>query len=175
SASPPIESELELVEVGIHMLRADLMIRADDRTLEQRKRALNRVRMDLSAYPFFLGVIHAVVRRLIVAAEPLICRPVIGIDSLFAFGRVLLDEADQRAPVGPLADLETNVAAALDRAHHHRLVVHAVRHPAAPTHEGLVHFDSARERLRIDLLHGGANAMAEVPRGLVARAERPLE
>src|SRR5207249_9136954 len=119
SAPSAVEPKLKLVEIGVEMLRADLMICTNDRTLEQRKRALNRIGVDLATYPFFLGMVHAVVRRFVVAGEPLVGRSVIGVDRFLALGRALLDKTDQRTPVGTRANFQPNLAAALDRTHHH--------------------------------------------------------
>src|SRR5207247_9054372 len=108
SAPTPIESKLEFVEVGVEMLCAQMMVGPDDGTLEQRKRALDRVGVDLAAYPFFFGVVHAVMRRLLVAGKPFVGRAVVGVDSLLPFGCVVFDESHQRAPVGTRADFQPN-------------------------------------------------------------------
>lgn len=56
-----IESPLELVQIGIHMLRADLVKRSNNRTIEEGPRAFDIVGMGFSAHPLFGGVIHRIV------------------------------------------------------------------------------------------------------------------
>ena len=49
---PIVEAVLKLIEVQIQMLRGHLVKRADERTLEQAPRALDRVRVVVVAPPF---------------------------------------------------------------------------------------------------------------------------
>ena len=46
-----VETPLKLIEVGVKVLFAELMVTADDRPLEQAPDALHRVRVNVAAHP----------------------------------------------------------------------------------------------------------------------------
>ena len=61
-----IVSPLKLIEIATHVLDAHLVERPGEGTLEQRPDALYAVRMDIANNPFFLGVDHRFMARVMV-------------------------------------------------------------------------------------------------------------
>src|SRR5207248_6202925 len=55
--APVVEPELEFVQVAVEMLRAHLVERTDDRSLEQTPDTLDAVRVNVAADPFLGAVI----------------------------------------------------------------------------------------------------------------------
>ena len=91
---PIVKSELEFIQIGRKMLRTDLMIRTNNRPLEERERAFDRVRMHVAAHPFVSGVVDALVLGLLVF-DALVGYKVVGIDGL-SIGSMLLDKLVER-------------------------------------------------------------------------------
>src|SRR5256885_866006 len=61
-----VEAPFELIQVGIQMLPAYLMIRADDRPLEKRPHAFHAVCVNVAAHPLFASVIDCLMFSVLV-------------------------------------------------------------------------------------------------------------
>ena len=68
-----VEPEGNLVKVGRKVPNAEMVIGADDRTLEKRPHALDRVRVNISPNPFVVKVIDRLMAGVGVAYA--LCRP----------------------------------------------------------------------------------------------------
>jgi hypothetical protein len=94
---------LQFVQVGFQVLHADLVVSADDAALEKAPDALNAVRVDIPAHPFFLRVINALVPRVFVGNAD-VGGELVGVDR-FGIGRgMLMDEGVECFLIRPLED-----------------------------------------------------------------------
>ena len=177
-AVTPIESEAHLFEVSRKMLRADLMPRPNDSSLQQRERGFNRVRVDVSPNAHILT--SAMIHRLMPhALHGLRIRAELIRDNHIHIGTdVLLNVLGQRPGLNVFGAEETQITAPLPDADHNLFVVQlrcATFAAILPAHIGLVNFNRAIQHWAISLNHRVADAMAEVPSGLVAYTECPLK
>src|SRR2546423_8129443 len=167
------------------MLLRNLMIRANDRTLEQRPYALNRVRVSLAAHIFAQVMIDCFVARVLIF-NSVIGRPRI---SHNAFGRIIkagFDEVMKRATIIRLLNLETNAAAALNRSENHCLAncaatlnnflstasVHVL---SLAAYVRFVNLYNLFEKRCVSIRDSRAYTVAEIPCGFVGHAKRALE
>src|SRR5437016_13144538 len=95
------------------MFDAYLMIRADDRTLEQAPNAFNAVGMNITNYPFFRRVIHPTMFRVGILNPP-ISRHFVGVDRFRVSCSDVMDELMQRGLVGMGDNLQPNLASPVD-------------------------------------------------------------
>jgi len=172
---PVVVPPLKLIEVGVKVLRGDLMERPDNRAVEKAPDVLDGVGVELAPDPFFLAVIDRFMLRVAVP-DALVGGPLIRHDDLGIVVSVLLDEPVERFLVGGLDGLEPDLALALDGPDNDGLVsLVAVAHALdAPAHKGFVHFDDAAQLLGVQFSHSGPDAVAEIPRRLVGNFQRPL-
>lgn len=155
------------------------MVRTDNGPLEQRPCVLNAVGMNVSAHVLFgsvidrfmLGIVilNAEVGRVLVRVNPL---------------RIRLSGLSNEFPnnllawvLAALLSLHSDRSATLDCSDNHSLVseVGAESPMLFAANPGLIHFDRATQFCRANLLHGLADAMAEIPSRLVAHGQRALE
>jgi hypothetical protein len=66
---PVIEAPCDLIEVRRQMLHRKLMVRADNRAVEEAPDALNRVRVNVAPNPLFRRVVNPLMARVFVAAS----------------------------------------------------------------------------------------------------------
>lgn len=168
------------------MLRADVMPRAEDAALQKRKRALNRVGMNVAVNVNAPAVIHGLVARLEVRDRLLVCPKFVGNDHVNVLAHVLADVAGESAGRNIFGVEEAQIAVALADADHDFLAalaapvdllrailrVHILRLAAD---ERLVNLNRAVQHRAIRLTHRAADAVAEIPSRLVANAERALD
>ena len=67
---PIIEPMLQLIQVGVQMLHANMVVGADDRAFKQAPDALNAVRVNVATHPLFRAVIDALVAS-VASATPM--------------------------------------------------------------------------------------------------------
>lgn len=177
-----IKAPLEFLKVTVQMLRAHLMVRADNRALEQRPYALDAVGVNISTNPFFRAVIDAMVFGIRVF-DPEVTGVIVGVD--FAGFRVnrFRYEAVKGFPVAPLLLLlnaKPDRTAALECPENHRFVseVAASNVAALPADVGFVAFDRstlAADRRGVYFGHSLADAVAEVPGSLICYFDRAAQ
>src|SRR5215204_1577955 len=152
------------------------MIRTDDRPLQEAPDVLKRVRVNVSPHVFSFAVLDRFVLGILVC-DPLIGFPFIGVDSFDIPGYVFTDEAVQGLPVSAPYHLQDNVPAALQGSHNDSFVTRI----AAPfaldlaADERFIGLYYAFQELGIYLVQGSADAMAEIPGGLVGDSDSTLE
>src|SRR5947209_3296278 len=115
---PIVETEFKLIKVTVKMLNTDLMIRANDRTLEKRKHAFNAIGVNVAAHVFICAVIHRFVRCVLVC-DSIIRLPLVSHNALRLIIQSRLNELVQCLTVARLFDSQTNTAAALNRRQSH--------------------------------------------------------
>src|SRR5882672_5309541 len=155
------------------------MIRANHRSLEQRPCVLNAIRVNVTAHILFSSMVHRFVFRVMVF-DAEIRRVLVRVNLL----RVRLGSLGNKFSndllawvLATLLGLHSDRSAALDCSDNHSLVseVGAESPMLFAANPGLIHFDCATQFCRANLLHGLADAMAEIPSRLVAHCERALE
>lgn len=133
-----VKPMLQLIQIGVQMLRADLVIRTDDGAFKQAFVRVDRFRVGMG---------------------------------------VLSDELVQRVLRGVFDNLQANFASTLHRTNGDCFVATI---PAPMTANlsadiGFVHFHNAPQKLAVGITHRGADAMAQMPSGLVSDVQRPLD
>ena len=173
---PIVKPMLQFIQIGVQMLNAHLMIRTDDGALEQAPDALNAVSVNVADNPFLGRVVNPMVLRVGILNAP-IGRKLVGVDR-FRVGRgVVVNELVQGRLVRVLDDLKPNLSRRWTAPMAIALFPFvAAAHPAhLPADVGFVHFDNAPQKLGVNLAHGSADAMAEMPRGLIGNVQRALD
>ena len=82
---PIVKPMFKLIQIGVQMFDTDLMIRADNRPLQEAPNALDAVSMNIADNPFLCGMINPTMLRIGVLNSP-IGWHFIGIDR-FCVGR----------------------------------------------------------------------------------------
>jgi hypothetical protein len=104
-------------------------------------------------------------------------RPVVGVDGFSLRVGVLLDEIVKGLAVKTVDDLESSLAATLNDSNDNALVA-LVPHPAPllfATYPSFVNLDLATQFRGVGFGHGVADAMAEIPSGLVRDSDGALD
>lgn len=176
-----IESECHLIQIGREMLCADLVPCSHDAALQEREGRFDCVGMNVA-----LNIDAVLVPDGLVF---------FGGDSGFGHGERIGSEFIRNDHINILAHVltdvlchgarlripsmeETQIAIALADSNNHFLrflsSVDALS-DLLPANVGFVHFDSAIKHRLLGFVHGSADAMAEVPRRLVADSKSPLD
>src|SRR5882724_2385552 len=106
------------------MLNGDLMVRTNNRTLEEAPDVLQRIRMNDAAHPFFLSVVYRYVQRIVIG-NALIARMFVREDGLSFIRNLRFDESVKGffSCWQFASDSQPNVPDALNCAYDHRFVV----------------------------------------------------
>jgi len=172
-----VVSEGRFVEVGRKMLGAELMVGANDRPLKQAPDALNGVGVNLPMNPLVPSVVDRLVLRVLVP-NALVAGPFVRVDFPHLAVDVVLDEAPKGLVASVRNNLHTDAAPALCGSDYdHLAFATATSDTAAPTSdERLINLNDVEQAKSRPLwFHRGADAMAEIPSGLIADLEHPLE
>lgn len=178
---PAVEAESHFVQIGREMFCTDTVPRPDYSALEQAKGGFNGVRVNVAINVdlrlmldcFMLrGHCDALDRRRIGIQF-------VGHDYVNICAHVLSDEVRQRAALYVSRMKETEIAATLTDAHYDLLVGISVSGFAVgvlfSADVGFIYFDRAIHHRTFYFLHGGPDAMAEIPCRLVANSECALD
>jgi hypothetical protein len=171
-----VEAELQLIKVGVKVLRANLMVATDDGALQEAPDVLKRVRVNVAPNVFSFAVLDRFVLGVLIG-DTLVSFPFVGIDGFNIAGDVFTDEAVQGLPVSSPYYLQDDIPAALQGSYNDSLVT-CIAAPLAfdlAAHEGFIGLDDALQQLGVNLIESGSDAMAEIPRCLVGHTERTLE
>jgi hypothetical protein len=165
-----VVTELKLREVEREILRADMMVRANDSALEQRPETFNAVGMNLTANVFVLGMLHGFV-FITQSVQVVIATVLIGSDKTHLIADNLADKAVERSRVRSFDYLTDYIAFTADRADNRSfpaqtgnvlfLTPMAILVFAVKTR--LVYFDDAHKLLEVRIVHRGAEPMRHVP------------
>ena len=154
------------------------MERTDDRTLKQAECAFDAVRVNVAAHVFASRRDSTVSCVVFAVADAPIRGQFVGHDALADSAHVRPDETVERFAVRPCPVRHANLAVTLNAPQHHRL---CCSRPAAPLPRRACRrcrFRRTsmvpRQRFGIRVSHGLADAVAEIPRGLVRHAQHPL-
>lgn len=175
-----IEAECHFVEVCGEMFGADLVPASNDAALQQREGGLNCVcRNTLSVLisDIFSGImidnlVFLIPDGILVGGEAIRNKHV-------NIGRnILSDVLSQGSTLCILGVEKSQIAIALPNANDYFFVVHSATAPLAAilsANIGFVHFDGTVQHWPLSFFHSRTDAMAEVPRGLIAHAQSPLD
>ncbi len=170
---PAVEAERHLIKVGLQMLCADLVPRADDAALEQRKCGLDRIRVDISTDVLFRLVVHGLVFSAVDSSfdhSRWVTRQFVGDDDFYIGADVFLDVLRQCARLRILSMEESQIAAALPDSDDNFFLILAVLNSFSSllsSDVGFIHFDRASQHRLIDLLHCVPDSMTQIPCGFV--------
>ncbi len=173
-----IESEFHLFKVGWEMLGANPVPRSHDAALEQGECRFDGVGVNVSHDVHAGTVINfLVVRSLDFPHGRFVRGSVISENHFHILADILADVTCECPAFGIVRMEEAEIAVALADADHYLFVVHAsdpafALVPAADVSN--VHLDFAVQHRLIGLRHSVTDAMAEVPRRLVAHSDRAL-
>src|SRR3990172_7469037 len=151
------------------------MIRANDRPLQKRPYALNRVSVDVTPYPFLGTMIDRFVLCISVS-DSLVGRPFVSVDSLSIRGRVLSDKLVECLTSIIVNHLKPCLTATLSSTYHDCLVaLVAVPHSFSLTaHVSLIDFHNALEQTRRAVIHRSSYPVAKIPGCLIGHPDSPL-
>src|SRR5438067_2990546 len=157
------------------MFDAHFMIRADDRTLQEAPNALNAVSVNIANNPFFGGVINPLVLSVRIFDSP-IRGHFIGVDRFRVRCGVVMDKLMKHSLSSVRDDLQANHAVALDCSDSDSLVPLVTPAVSAhlPADVRFIHFYNPSKKLAVNLAHGSADAMAEIPSGFISNIQRAL-
>lgn len=177
-----IESEFHLCEVSRKMLCADLVPRSDDATLQEREGVFDCVGMNVPVNINLVTMTNGLVLSAFDASSDhrFWIAGVFVRDHYFNIGaHSFFDVLRQRPRLNVASVKEPQFATTLPESDNNFLVaIRSVPSLAAslPTaDERFVHFDSTVRHRAICLFHGSTNAMAQVPRGLIAHSESTFD
>lgn len=172
-----VKAPRHLLQVGGKMLHRNLMPRAHYATLEQRERGFDRVRRDAEPTlvpDVLLGlVIHRLVFAVVLRGFEVVELRFVGHDDIDGLVHVSRNDLVDFVLIQIAGRDEVQVTAALTNADDWRVLLPLVRVLGVATDVHLVNFNRAFE-LMVRLFHGLADAVTEIPRGLVGDAEHSL-
>jgi hypothetical protein len=178
---PTIETERHLFAVGLEMLGANLVPRSHYSALEQGESGFDsvgvNVALDVDVELVANRLVASLFTKLLCCAS--VASPIVGIQNFDIFAQVFPNVLFESSALCILGVKEAEIAATLPYADYDFLVIvrSGVASPVAllATDEGFVHLHLAAQHWPIDFDHGGSDAVAEVPRGLVADSQGSLD
>ena len=158
------------------MLCAEFMVVARYRPFQEAPDVLNGVGMGIFHNIFTLAVRDRLMLSVMVPDTP-VRGPVVGVDGLgFVIGG-LLNEIVQGLSNEAVDNLESGLAATLDGSNNDAFVAPVTVADAllSTTYPSFIHLNLAAQFRRIGFGHGIADAVAEIPRGLVRDPDGSLD
>jgi hypothetical protein len=173
-----VVAELELREIEREISLADVVIRADDSALQPCPERIAIGRVDLAAHVLAFVVIYGFVPK--VTVQTAVACILIGRYKFNLVTDGLANEAFERFRRSIFDDLADDVARPANRAYNADLsrteparscmfALAFVTISLFPANESFVHFNDAHKLLELRIVHGGAQAMAEIPRRMQRR------
>src|SRR3954451_5160518 len=181
-----VPAECGFVQVRRKVLDAELVVRADHAPVKEAPNALNRVRMNLAAHPLIAREVDVLMARVVVS-DTAIGAMGVRVDRFGVVMHHIGQESLHGLARGVRSHAKPNLTSALNCPENDGLVAAPPQRVAllgavavVPVAElaadvGLVGLhDPAQERRRL-VVHRGPDAVAEIPGGLVADSEHPLQ
>ena len=154
------------------------MERSDDAPLEQRPDALDTVGVHVSQDPLLNRMVNGFMASIVVG-NPQVGRQFVGVDSLCLVMDCPVDEVVESVASDVGDAFQTNVTVPLDGPSDPGLVALEAPSlaPCLAAYQGFVHFDHSEQRRAGQgvVAHGCADAMAEIPGGLVSDSQSSLD
>jgi len=178
-----VETKLKFGEIQRQIFLADVVVCADDSTLQKTPKVIDIRGMNLAAHILARAVANELVR--IIGSQIHVTVGFIGRDQINSVADGLAHESVQRAFIGALDHPANHVTLAADCADDWSLACGATSDIRAlvgvfvlffSAHERLVYFDDAHQLLKFGIVHRGAQAMAHEPSGAVrAASDHPMD
>lgn len=166
-----IEPERDFVQIRWQMLGTDLVVCADQTAFQKTPNIFNGIDVHLAA-----GSVFGFVKRLVLGklANAVVALKRICNDHVDVFAQFFLDKLSQGFPVHFRQCFHADFAAAFNHADNASLTRRSTSTLAGlcSAHEGFIHFNRSVQQGFI--LHGIADAMAQIPRRLVGYAQGAL-
>jgi len=166
-----VEAECNFVQIGLEVLRTDLVPRSHDAAFQEREGRLHRVRVHVAANIHAILVLDGFMPAAVDTGFDHCFRVgcvFVGHDHIYVTAHVCLDEVSQRATLYVLSMEETQIATVLPNANYDFLVgVESVMAGSLSTNVSLVYFDSTVHHGPIYFFHGSTYPMAKIPSGFV--------
>ena len=149
--------------------------RTNDGTLKQTPDSLNAVGVNVAAHPFLGAVVHLLMLGVFVR-EVAVALPLVGVDGFYVVGNMLLNEGMESLAIRVLDLLKSNAASALHHSDNDGLVapVAMAETLCLATNPSLIDLYDAVQWVWVVLSHGRTDAVAQIPRGLVAHSDGAL-
>lgn len=174
---PAIKPEAHLFKVGRKMLCADMVPSAHHAALKERESVFDGVCMNVSYDIDFFGVIDCPVFGRWNARSfdrGWIGGIVIGKDHVHVFADVFADVLGHCLRLDIIGMEQSKFSIALANPDDDLLVFRTPALVASPADVGFIHLNFPVEHWFVRFDHSGPDAMAEIPRGLVADSDGPL-
>src|SRR6266481_7442818 len=157
------------------MFDTHLVIRTDNRSLQETPDAFNAISVNIANNPFVSRVINPFVLSVSILDSP-ISRHFVGVNCFRIRFRIVMNKLVQRCLVSVRNNLQANLALSLDCSNSNSFValVAASHSPHLAADIGFIDFDNASQKLAVNLTHSGTDTMAEIPRCFVSNAKRSL-
>jgi hypothetical protein len=176
-----VKPERHFIEIGRKVLGTNLVPRSHDSALQQREGALNRIGVNISNRIDMFAVIDSLMAVAEFSKRSRVGREIISHNHVYIFGDVFADVLCERA-LSRIGSVEkSKIAIALADTNDNLFVSSTLSAPIlADTAQfaayiGFIHLNRSVEHRLTCLFHCCADAMAEVPRRLVApESERAL-
>jgi len=174
-----IEPEGHFFKVGLQMLRADFVPASAQSALEKGECGFDSVRVNIASDILTHPVTnHFVLRRdSHSTCDATIGVQIVGVEHLDVFSNILTEEFLNRAACHVLGMEQPKIAVALKNPDNRALFgsTSALSQSFATTaNVGFIYFQLSVHHWLVAFRHRSADSMAEVPRGLIADSERPL-
>lgn len=175
---PVVEPPLQLLQVAVQVLDADLVEGSDDGPLEEAPDTFNAVGVDIAHDPLIDAVAHRLVAGIMVG-DPQVGFQFISVDGFGLILHVAVDEAVQGLLLDVGNGLQSDLPATLHGTGHIDLVVSvAATHSCLlPSDQRLVHFDDPEQggAFNLGVRQSLADSVAQIPSGLVVDAQDSLQ
>jgi len=173
-----VETEGHLLQVGGEMLDGDFMPRSYNAALEETEGRLDCIRADRQPAfvtdVFFFAVVHSLVLAAILGEVEIVELGFVRHDDIHGRIDVARDNLVDLLLIQILGMNEVQAPAALSDADDRRVLLPLVFVLCVTTDVHLINFDRARQ-LVLCFFHCLADAMAQIPRGLVGDSEHSLD
>src|SRR5438094_10421565 len=157
------------------MFDTHLMIRTDDRTLQEAPDAFDAVSVNITYNPFILRVINPFMLCVGIVNSPIRWH-FVRVNRFGVRRSVVMDKLVQGRLVSVRDNLQPNLSGALNCSNSDSLVpfVAASQSTHLSADIGFINFHDAAQKLAVDLAHGRSDTVAEIPSRLVSNAKRSL-
>lgn len=178
-ALPAIEAKAHLFEISREMLEADSMPCSHDAALEKREGGFNGVCVNIPVHVATLAVNDGfVILDSGLLHGERVSPEIISENHFHIFADVLSDVFCERAGFRILRVEKAEFTVTLSNTEHSGFIGHAIDDALTAIHAadvGRIHFDLAVHHGLIGLRHCVTDAMAEIPCGLVAHSNSPMD
>jgi hypothetical protein len=173
---PIVESKLKLIQIQRQIFLADVMVRSDDATLQQRPERFHCVCMRDASYVLASRMINELMLAIVDADGIVSAKLIRDYERCVSLG-YLANESSQRVGIGTLNHLANYIPFASNCANDRhlagrnttgsRLTVLAMAILVESANERLIHFHDSHQLAELRVFHSGTQPHAHIPSGLI--------